>query len=449
MPNVLDSSTVITPSLPTLSTASAMTLPISGSAAEMAPTSAICALESTSLDWLRIASTASSTARSMPRFSDIGLAPAATLRRPSFTIACASTVAVVVPSPATSSVFLATSFTSSAPTFSSGSSSSISLAIETPSLVMVGAPHFFSRTTLRPLGPSVILTALASWSMPRSKARRASSSNEMIFAAIPSSSSGFFGPVSQPALSTASTRRCRVLTILGRRVVPADKANRASAIIHGMTDPPAWQRRFSAAQVGFPAWSASAADRLAFVSNESGSWQAWMTDRSTGERRQLSNEPVGVEGVLVAPDGRVVWWRDDTGDERGRWVAVPFEGGEAEPLGPGLPRGWAAGISFADGIVALGVVTDEEYLVIVAERGSTPAGPASEHEPARAWGGWTRPVSGGLSADGRLVCIRHTEHGDIVHHGLMVLDATDGTEVAQLVDRRLQPGPGRVEPAPG
>ena len=55
------------------------------------------------------------TAASMPRFRAIGLAPAATLRRPSFTMAQASTVAVVVPSPATSSVFLATSLTSSAP----------------------------------------------------------------------------------------------------------------------------------------------------------------------------------------------------------------------------------------------------------------------------------------------------------------------------------------------
>ena len=54
----------------------------------------------------------------MPFLSDIGLAPAATLRRPSRTIAQASTVAVVVPSPATSSVFLATSLTSSAPIFS-------------------------------------------------------------------------------------------------------------------------------------------------------------------------------------------------------------------------------------------------------------------------------------------------------------------------------------------
>src|SRR3954471_725864 len=45
-----------------------------------------------------------STAVSMPRLRASGCAPAATLRRPSRTIACASTVAVVVASPATSCV---------------------------------------------------------------------------------------------------------------------------------------------------------------------------------------------------------------------------------------------------------------------------------------------------------------------------------------------------------
>ena len=118
----------------------------------------------------------------MPRFSAIGFAPAATLRSPSRTRAWASTVAVVVPSPAMSSVFFATSLTSSAPIFSHGSSSSISLAIDTPSLVMVGAPHFFSSTTLRPFGPSVTLTASARMFMPRSSPRRASSSKAIIFA---------------------------------------------------------------------------------------------------------------------------------------------------------------------------------------------------------------------------------------------------------------------------
>ena len=177
VPNVFDSSTVTTPSLPTLSMASAMTSPIDGSAAEMVATLAMSVLSSTSLacDW--IDSTAAATAFSMPFLRLIGLAPAATLRMPRWTIAWASTVAVVVPSPATSLVLVATSLTSWAPMFSNGSSSSISLAIDTPSLVIVGAPNFLSSTTLRPFGPSVTLTASASLLTPASSARRASSSN--------------------------------------------------------------------------------------------------------------------------------------------------------------------------------------------------------------------------------------------------------------------------------
>src|SRR5690348_2730904 len=46
----------------------------------------------------------------------------------------------------------------------------------TPSLVIVGAPNFLSRTTYRPLGPSVTLTALATASTPCSSALRASAS---------------------------------------------------------------------------------------------------------------------------------------------------------------------------------------------------------------------------------------------------------------------------------
>src|SRR3954466_2473591 len=118
---------------------------------------------------------------SMPRLRPIGDAPAATLRRPSRTIAWARTVAVVVPSPATSLVLVATSFASCAPRFSYGSSSSTSLAMVTPSLVMVGAPHFLSMTTLRPLGPSVTLTASASLSTPRCNESRASEWNCRIF----------------------------------------------------------------------------------------------------------------------------------------------------------------------------------------------------------------------------------------------------------------------------
>src|SRR3954463_13530178 len=181
MPKVFDSSTVTVPSLPTLSMASARISPMAGSAAEIEATWAISLRSSTSLDWVLIDSTAALTALSMPFFSAIGLAPAVTFLMPSRTSAWARTVAVVVPSPATSFVLVATSFTSWAPMFSKGFSSSTSLAMVTPSLVMVGAPNFFSSTTLRPRGPSVTLTASASLSTPFSRSRRAASSNCRIF----------------------------------------------------------------------------------------------------------------------------------------------------------------------------------------------------------------------------------------------------------------------------
>src|SRR5882762_7121503 len=99
-------------------------------------------------------------------------------------MAWARTVAVVVPSPATSDVLLATSLTICAPMFSNLFSSSISLATVTPSLVTVGAPHDFSITTLRPRGPRVTLTALASVSTPVCTRARAFSSKMMSLAAM-------------------------------------------------------------------------------------------------------------------------------------------------------------------------------------------------------------------------------------------------------------------------
>ena len=146
-PKVWPSSTFTTPSLPTLSIASAITSPISRSREDTVATRAMSSLPEISLDCFFKASTTCSTADSIPRLRPSGFAPAATFFRPSRTMACARTVAVVVPSPATSLVAVATSRTSWAPWFSNTSSTSISRAMVTPSFVIVGAPNFLSSTT--------------------------------------------------------------------------------------------------------------------------------------------------------------------------------------------------------------------------------------------------------------------------------------------------------------
>ena len=126
--------------------------------------------------------TVSATALSIPLFIAIGSAPAATFLTPSFIIACARTVAVVVPSPATSFVFVDTSFTSLAPMFSNLSSNSISFAIVTPSFVIKGAPKLLSNTTFLPFGPNVTFTVSANLFTPSSNALLASSPYLMTFA---------------------------------------------------------------------------------------------------------------------------------------------------------------------------------------------------------------------------------------------------------------------------
>src|SRR5450631_3654781 len=174
----LASSTVMTPSLPTFFMASARNLPISASPLdEIVPIWAISSFEVTFLEFLTRSATTASTARSIPRLRSIGFMPAATALAPSRTMAAARTVAVVAPSPAASADLEATSRTICAPMFSNLSSSSISLATVTPSLVMRGAPNDLSSTTLRPLGPSVTLTALLRMSTPRSMRSRASTPN--------------------------------------------------------------------------------------------------------------------------------------------------------------------------------------------------------------------------------------------------------------------------------
>ena len=165
--------------------ASAMMSPISESLlAETVPTWAMDLESSHGVAMLPISTTAAVTALSMPRLRSIGFMPAATAFKPSASMDWASTVAVVVPSPASSEVLLATSLTICAPMFSNLSLSSISLATETPSLVTVGAPNDLSSTTLRPFGPSVTFTALASVLTPASRRVRASSPNCTSFALI-------------------------------------------------------------------------------------------------------------------------------------------------------------------------------------------------------------------------------------------------------------------------
>jgi dienelactone hydrolase len=212
---------------------------------------------------------------------------------------------------------------------------------------------------------------------------------------------------------------------------------------------PTWVRRFTHPTIEHVAWAALASDRIAVVTTEDGSLQAWAWDLRSGERRRVSSGGVGAEEAHILPDGSaVVWWLDELGTEKGRWAVTPFEGGPAAPLLPGVPDGWTMGISLSDRAVAAGLSTDDDYRVYTA-LGRDPAHEVYRHaEPAGVGTEWPQG-RGGLTPDGSLVCIRHAEHGDIEHQALRVVDARTGAPVAEQVDPGFRMEPAAWSPVPG
>jgi acetyl esterase/lipase len=201
---------------------------------------------------------------------------------------------------------------------------------------------------------------------------------------------------------------------------------------------PLWQRRFRAPIVGFPTWSTHAPDRLVYASSESGIYQLHAWDRATGERRQITNEPVGLIAGEVTPDGEwVVWHRDLTGDESGVWVAAPFAGGTAEPLLDGLPTGWDGGLAIGRGRTIAAMSDRDGFAVYGAETNGDVRLIAKSEETIELGGVgalMAGPDQGALSADESLLCIEHAEHGDQIHPSLRILDARTGAVIADLRD---------------
>lgn len=211
----------------------------------------------------------------------------------------------------------------------------------------------------------------------------------------------------------------------------------------------AWKKRFTAPTVEHVHWSAGVPDRLAVVSTESGGAQAWSWDLRTGERRLASDGGVGAEEALMTPEGDgVLWWLDATGDERGRWMRTPFEGGDAAPLLPDIPDGWAMGLSLVPGTIALALADDDEYVVYVAHGGEAARVLYRHAQPAGVGREWPQGP-GGLSADGSLLCLRHAEDSDIARPRVRVVDAHTGEPVGEIRDADRAVAPAGWSPVPG
>jgi dipeptidyl aminopeptidase/acylaminoacyl peptidase len=196
-----------------------------------------------------------------------------------------------------------------------------------------------------------------------------------------------------------------------------------------------WEQRFRAPSILFPSWSPDVPERLVYASNESGTYQLSALDRVSGVRRRLTEDPVGLTQGIPTPDGTgVIWFHDATGDEFGHWVVMPFEGGPPSIVAPDVPDGWPAGLSQRPGVTAL-AMGDREGFAVYATVGDGPSRVLMRHEDMLLVGGggegWD---AAGVSADGSMVTVSHSEHGDRLHPALRVFDARTGEVVGDLWD---------------
>jgi acetyl esterase/lipase len=196
-----------------------------------------------------------------------------------------------------------------------------------------------------------------------------------------------------------------------------------------------WEQRFRVPFLFLPEWSPAAPDRCVYASNEAGIWQLFAWNASTGERRQVTRSAVGVVDGAPTYDGDgVVWFDDETGDESGRWLVQPFEGGESTPFLDGLPHGWGEGLAQAPGIVAAALSTREGFAVYVSIDGEPARELHRSKEMLEIGGGGRGFNRSGLSACGALLCIGHSEHGDLIHPAVRVVDPRSGATVGELLD---------------
>ena len=199
---------------------------------------------------------------------------------------------------------------------------------------------------------------------------------------------------------------------------------------------PTWEQRFRAPVSFLPEWSPQAPDRVVYASNESGIWQVHAWDALTGERRRVTDHPVGLIDGQPTLDGEgVLWFQDETGDESGRWLVQPFGGGDTREYLDGVPYGWSEGLAQAPGIDDVGISDADGFGIYSANDGDTAKEIYRAADSVRLGsvdeGGLLR---GALSADGSLLCVEHAEHGDLIHTALRLLDPRTGETLGDQVD---------------
>jgi dipeptidyl aminopeptidase/acylaminoacyl peptidase len=212
-----------------------------------------------------------------------------------------------------------------------------------------------------------------------------------------------------------------------------------------------WKRRFRTPLLGDLQVASGDRRRATMSSNASGVFQAYSLDLGGGgpRPRQLTTGSTGTVFAHLSDDGRsVLTLLDEGGNEVGHWAGIPFEGGDAIDLTPGMApySSWAVATSRDGAEVALAITGDDGTDVWLARSGA---------EPLLLTSMWGLMFSLAFTADGATIVCLSAEPTRSNTYALVAIDARTGGQMGELWDGgsssmsglRTAPGDRRVASA--
>ena len=205
---------------------------------------------------------------------------------------------------------------------------------------------------------------------------------------------------------------------------------------------PVWEQRFRAPTRRFPHWSRHAPDQPRPPVGRGG--LVSRRTRGTGDRgtrRRLSDEARRrrPRDDLGGRRARSIWFSDPTGDESGRWIAVPVRGRRRRATcSPGAPIGWPDGLAVGRRRRRRGDRRPRRLRRLRLRRTADPAKEIHRDVDQHLDRGDGLPPGGvrprGALRRRDLVCIEVAQDGDNIHRALRVLDPETGSVVGELAD---------------
>jgi dipeptidyl aminopeptidase/acylaminoacyl peptidase len=205
-----------------------------------------------------------------------------------------------------------------------------------------------------------------------------------------------------------------------------------------------WRQRFRAASVAWADIAAANPRRGLVCTNKDGIYQLYAWDIPAGSLRQITDQPAGVMTGVITPDGQsILYLLDESGDEIGHFVRVPFAGGAPYDLTPNMPRYSSAFAAQSrsgrvSGFLCAG--PDDGFLACVLSQGQEPRILARSQRVCNG------PV---FSQDGEITVIASTERFASIDYSLLAFDTQSGELLGELWEAGASIEAGPFSPRPG